>query len=188
MIERHIWRIIHESTGILLIASVISMFGGIGLELMRTKLAFLVPLIILMPALNDMIGDFGAIIASRFTLMLFEKEIHEKKWWRERPLHHLFMVILGIGILAAIYVAVLSYFIAVAKGFPFDLVMIQKVILISVIATILLVCILFAVSIIGGFYVYRKKHDPDNYLIPIATALADFGSMIMLTLLIMWLL
>jgi cation transporter-like permease len=187
MIERHIWRIIHESAGILIVASVISTFGGIGLEALRSKLALLMPIIILLPGLNDMIGDFGAIIASRFTLMLYQKEIQEKQWWREHKIHHLFFVILGIAVLAAIYVAGLAYLIAMAKGFPFDLLLIEKVVFVSVLATIFLICVLFFVSIVGGFYVYRRKHDPDNYLIPLATAIADFGSMLVLSGLLMWL-
>ncbi len=186
MIERHIWKILRESIGILIIASAISSLGGIGLEALRTKIALLVPIIILLPALNDMIGDFGAIIASRFTTMLYEKEIKEKKWWTEPELHHLFFVVLGIAVLAAIYVAILAYFIAMLKGFPFDMIMAQKVMLVSIITTMLLVFILFLVSTIGGFYVYRKKHDPDNYLIPLATALADFGSMITLSAMVMF--
>ena len=76
MIERHIWKIIHESVGILIIASVISTLGGIGLEALQSKLTWLVPIIIVLPALNDMIGDFGAIVASRFTTMLYKKEVH----------------------------------------------------------------------------------------------------------------
>lgn len=187
MIERHIWKIIHESAGILIIASVISTFGGIGLETLRTKLALLMPILILLPGLNDMIGDFGAIVSARFTTMLYKKEVHEKKWWKEQKIHHLFFIILGIGVLAAIYISVLSYIIAMMKGFAYDAIILQKIMFITIMTTIFLVCILFLVSVIGGFYVYRKRHDPDNYLIPIATAIADFGSMIVLTLMIMWL-
>jgi cation transporter-like permease len=119
--------------------------------------------------------------------MLYQKEVHERYWWRERNLHHLFYVILGIATLAAIYAAGLAYAIALAQGFPFDLMVLEKVIFISLISTIFLVCVLFLVSIVGGFYVYRHKHDPDNYLIPLATAIADFGSMLVLTGLLRWL-
>lgn len=186
MIELHVWKILRESTGILIIASAISSLGGIGLEKLGTELTLLLPILILLPALNNMIGSFGTIIASRFTTMLYEKEIKEKKWWTEPELHHLFFVVLGIAVLAAIYAAILAYFIAMLKGFPFDIMLAQKVLLVSILTTILLVFILFLVSTIGGFYVYRKKHDPDNYLIPIATALADFGSMIVLSAMIMF--
>jgi cation transporter-like permease len=184
MIERHIWKIIRESIGILAIASIISSFGGIGLEKLGTKLAWLLPILILLPALNNMIGSFGTIIASRFTTMLYEKEIKEKKWWKEPELHHLFFVIIGIAAISSIYVSVLAYFIAVLKGFQFDIAIAQKIIFITIVTTLLLVIVLFLVSIIGGFYVYRKKHDPDNYLIPLSTALADFGSMALLSLLV----
>ena len=184
MIERHIWKILHESIGILILASAISSLGGIGIESLRSQVVWLVPVIILIPALNDMIGDFGAIIAQRFTTMLYKKEIHEKKWLKDRKIHHLFFVIMGIAVLAALYAAMVSYFIAIAKGFPFEWWLLGRILLMGLLTTITLVIIIFFVSIIGGFYVYKKRHDPDNYLIPIATAIADFGSMIVLSALI----
>ena len=187
MMDKHIWRIIHESIGILVVASVISSLGGIGLETLRAQLAWLIPIVILLPALNDMIGDFGAIVASRFTVMLYKKEVHEKHFWRDRELHHLFFVIFGIAVLAAIYVACLSYFLALVRGFPFDLILIGKVLFISLLSTILLVSILFFICVLGGFYVYKHKHDPNNYLIPLATAFADLGSMVLLSILVAWL-
>lgn len=45
-------------------ASCISMIGGIGLELTEDKLLPIVPLVIAMPALNTMVGNYAAIIAA----------------------------------------------------------------------------------------------------------------------------
>lgn len=187
MINHHMWKIFRESVGILIVASIISTLGGVGLEALMPKLVFLMPIIILLPSLNDMIGGFGSIIASRFAMMLFKKEISEKHWWKRHSVHHLFLVTMGVAVLAALYVSVLAYAVAMLRGFSFDFVVFQKVTFIAMVTTIFLVCVLFLVSIIGGFYVYRKKHDPDNYLIPLTTAIGDFGSMILLALLVAWL-
>ena len=184
MIDRHIWKILHESIGIIILASAISSLGGIGIESLRTQIVWLVPVIILLPTLNDMIGDFGSIVSQRFTTMLYQKEIQEKKWLKDPKIHHLFFVIMGIAVLAAVYAAMLSYFVAIAKGFPFEWWLLGRILLIALLTTITLVIIIFFVSVIGGFYVYKKRHDPNNYLIPIATAIADFGSMIVLSALI----
>ncbi len=185
--RNHFWNIIKESTAIIIFASLISTLGGIGLEALFDKNIVLLPIIILIPALNDLIGSFGTIIASRFTTMLFKKEVHEKNWWHQPKLYHLFFLPIGIAVFASVYVALLAYGISMIQGFPFDKIMIQKIIFIAMIITITLVSILFFVSIIGGFYVYKKKHDPDNYLIPLTTAIGDFGSMMLLALIVAWL-
>src|SRR3989338_5827245 len=59
--------IIKESIKILLLASIISSVGGLALEHIKTVFISIMPLIILMPTLNDMIGDYGTIISSRFS-------------------------------------------------------------------------------------------------------------------------
>jgi len=49
---------------------------------------------------------------------------------------------------------------------------------------LVLVAILFLTSITAGLYFYRKGEDPNNFLIPITTSIADFGNMIVLTVLV----
>jgi len=178
------WKIIKESVGILLLASLLSTLGGFGIESVRNNLFLLLPLLILMPALNDMTGDYGGIIASRFTTMLALKHIKEKAWWKSHLLHRLFGEVFIIGTLSAVYITVLAGFIAAFKGFPMDWSVFQRVLLIALSTTWLLICVLFVICVLGGFYVYKRKHNPDNYLIPIATSVADLGAMFILTLLV----
>jgi cation transporter-like permease len=178
------WRVITQSIGMLLLASLLSTIGGFGIESVRQNLFFLLPLLILMPALNDMTGDYGGIIASRFTTMLALKHIREKEWWKSHLLHRLFGEVFIIGTLSAAYISVLAGLIAAFRGFPMNWDLFQRVLLVALSTTWLLVCVLFVVCVLGGFYVHKKKHDPDNYLIPLATSLADLGSMLILTVLV----
>ena len=67
--------IIRESVKVLLFASLISSFGGFALEHIKVVFASITPLIILLPVLNDMIGDYGIIMSSRLATMLHEKKI-----------------------------------------------------------------------------------------------------------------
>src|SRR3989344_4456058 len=67
--------IIRESIKILIFASVLSSLGGLALEHIKAIFVSVLPLIILLPTLNDMVGDFGTIIASRFSTMLHENWI-----------------------------------------------------------------------------------------------------------------
>ncbi len=181
---RLVWRIITESIGILVLASLLSSIGGFGIEGIKTSIIALLPLLILMPALNDMTGDYGIIIASRFTTMLFEKKIRPKGWWRSHYIHRLVGEILIIALFSAVYITVLASIIAWFNSFPMSWNLFVRILLIAVATTLLLVAILFVVCILGGFYVYKHKHDPDNYLIPLATGLADLGSMFILAVLV----
>lgn len=178
------WRIITESIGILILASVLSTIGGFGIESIKKDIFLLLPLLILMPALNDMVGDYGTIIASRFTTMLELGRIKEAHWWRSHELHRMLGEVLIIGTFSAVYITVLASVIAWFKGFAMHWDAFQRILLIALSTTWALIFVLFVVSVLGGFYVYKKKHDPDNYLIPLSTSLADLGSMLILAVLV----
>jgi len=181
---RLVWRIITESIGILVLTSLLSSVGGFGIEGIKASIIALLPLLILMPALNDMTGDYGIIIASRFTTMLFEGKIKPKAWWRSHHIHRLLGEVFIIAVFSAIYITVLASVIAWFRGFPMSWNLFVRILLIAVTTTMLLVAVLFMVCVLGGFYVYRRKHDPDNYLIPLATGIADLGSMFILAFLV----
>jgi mgtE-like transporter len=178
--ERTTQKIFRESVRILLVTSLISSIGGIGIESVKYKIIALLPFLILLPALNDLVGDFGSIVASKFTTLLYLKKVSRKDWMHAKPLHDLFTTVMCVAAVSAVYICGLAYAIAFIRGFPFNLLLLLEMLSISLLATVLLVFILFIVSIIGGLYVHKRGHDPDNYLIPIATSIADFGSMLMI--------
>lgn len=178
------WKIVTESAGMLLLASALSTLGGFGIQSVAHDLFFLLPLLILMPALNDMTGDYGGIVASRFTTMLYQGKIRQKNWWKSHQLRKLFAEVLVIGTFSAGYISVLAGVIAWFKGYAMSWDVFQRILLIALATTWLLVTLLFVICVLGGFYVFKRKHDPDNYLIPLATSLADLGSMLCLTVLI----
>ncbi|MEM4368942.1 MAG: magnesium transporter, partial [Candidatus Woesearchaeota archaeon] len=180
-------KIVFESIGILVFASITSSIGGIGIELIERKIIFFLPLLIVIPALNDMIGDFGTITASNFTTLLYMGRINAKNWNKNFELRKLFIRIVLTSFLSALYLGVGAYLLAMAKGFEFDLSLFLKVLFTTVSITAALVFIIFLLSVIGGFYVYKQNHDPDNYLIPLTTAIADVVSMLVLAFMVSWL-
>ncbi len=175
--------IIKESIKILLLASFISSLGGLALEQVRTLFLSILPLIILLPSLNNMIGNYGTIISSRFSTMLYEGEI-KSKWWKNPDLKKLFvqigvMTIIGAVLSSAVAIGI-TYFSPQGISFATAL----KVFLIVVIDMVVLTNILFFVAIFAGIHIYKKKGDPNNFLIPITTSIADFANMAVLALLI----
>jgi len=179
-------KIIKESVKILVAASIISSVGGIGFEVLKVKIAALIPLLIMLPALNDMIGDFGTIISSKFTMLLYQKKIH-KSWWKSYELGDQFRIISTIALFAAFYLGVLSVIIAYIQGAAISIVEALKVIAIAFMSTATLVMVIFFLAIVGGLWVYKRGKDPNNFLIPITTSVADFSSLILFSLMVAFL-
>jgi len=172
-----IWKIIKESWKVLIIASILSSIGGFGLKTIQEKLVIFLPLLIALPALNDMIGDFGTIITAKFTTSLFEGKI-KKPLIKSYFVKHLFKDIMPIALFMAVYISLLSVLVALFMGFETNFVFFLKMLLITLVSTASLVILIFLVAIIGGYKVYKNKEDPDDILIPITTSIADLGTMI----------
>lgn len=176
--------IIRESIKILLFASILSSFGGLMLEHIKIAFISLVPLVILMPAMNSMIGGYGSIISSRFSTMLHEGRI-KKGWGGNKELRKLLIQVLIISALTACLSALVAIIVSALSGHGMNIALIYNVFFIAVVDSLLLVVIMFFVSVLAGTYFYKKKEDPNNFLIPIATSVADFGNMLILSVLIL---
>lgn len=175
--------IIKESIKILILASILSSIGGFALEKIKTIFISITPLLILLPALNSMIGDYGTIISSRFSTMLHEGKVRTK-WWKNHEIRQLFIQLLLLAIISA----AVSSFLALAitwfsEGLSAEVAI--KVFLIVLLNMLIITIVIFMIAIYAGFYYFRKKEDPNNFLIPITTSIADFGNMIILTILIL---
>jgi len=175
--------IIRESVKILIIASIISSIGGISLQSMGDKIYSIVPLLILVPAMNNMVGDFGCIVSSKFTTMLYLGKVGQK-WWRSRHLHNLFFVILITSFIMSVFIGVAASVIAYWQGFSLSFEVFLKILTIAVFSNLILVAVVFCVSIIGGLGIYGKKEDPNNFLIPIATSVADLLNLVIFAVLV----
>jgi mgtE-like transporter len=171
------FKIIKESLKILILASILSSIGGVSLQAIEKKLFLILPLLILLPGLNNMIGSFGTIMSSKFTTLLYLGKLNER-WWKSKELMSTIWIIIITALISAIYIGLLSNLIAFWRGFSITPDLVVKVMFISLLATVLLVSLIICISIIAGFRVYKKNKDPDNFLIPITTSIADLGSML----------
>lgn len=177
------YKIIRESFYVLILTSILSTLGGIGLESIQKKLFIFLPFLIILPAINDMIGDFGGIISSKFTTLLF-LGIIEEEWWKSKKLIDLFLKIIITSFFSSLYLIFLAIIFSLIKGLYFDFTFYIKFMLINILITMVLVIIISLVSILGGFFVHKKNQDPDNYLIPITTSIADVLTIVLISLVI----
>jgi len=93
-------RILKESFGILILASILSSIGGIGLETVQEKIFLILPLLILLPALNGMVGNFGIIFSSRYTTLLYQKKLGKTRFMNKALKKH-FLLVLFVSIICA---------------------------------------------------------------------------------------
>ncbi len=160
----------------LIFASCLSSIGGISLSFTREKILLILPLLILLPALNNMVGGYGTIIASKFTTWLYRGTI-PPHWWKSKRLRSLFKNIFLIACLYSFLNAGLASALSFYQDFPLTLSVFLRVLLIGVVTTTAIVFFLSFLVILIGIYLNRRRLDPDNYLIPFATALADLGAL-----------
>ncbi len=81
----------------------------------------------------------------------------------------------------ALYTSLLALFVASLKGFVFSGSLAFTIIGIAVITTITIFVLIFILAVVGGLFIYHRKADPNNFLIPMTTSIADFGSLIVLS-------
>ncbi len=178
--------IIRESIKILIFASLVSSFGGLALEQIKPIFVSIIPLIVLLPAINGLIGSFGTVISARFSTMLHEGKVRGSiaKAMANKEIGKLFLQIFIVALIMASAAAILAIFSRGMPIYPLFVVNAAKIFLITIMDVALLVAILFAVAISAGIYIFRKGEDPNNFLIPITTSIADFANMFLLAFLI----
>jgi cation transporter-like permease len=175
--------ILKESIQILLLSAILSAAGGMALENIKDIFIVIVPLIILMPTLNDMVGDYGTIISSRFSTMLHEGKV-KRKWWTESSIKILFWQIFIIALLTTLISTTIALIVSLFSNYALNALIILKVFAITTIDVAFLVIIMFISSVVLGLHYFNKKEDPNNFLIPIITSVADFGNMIIMAVLV----
>jgi cation transporter-like permease len=89
-----------------------------------------------------------------------------------------------IALIAALYIGALSSWVAYLQGSAVGTELLFHVLEVALIAAIVLTSLIFAVSIFGGLAIYRRREDPNNFLIPLTIAIADFGSLVVLSALV----
>jgi len=177
--------IVLQSLKVLLFAVLISSFGGLALERVKETVLSILPFVILLPALNDMAGDFGSVVASRFSAMLYEGKI-VGKWMNNKELNTLLFQLIVVGVVVSMLAAIGAVIISQLHGIAISPQDALKVVGITIIDIVVLVMLIFLASIIAGIYFFKRQEDPNNFLIPIVTSIADVANIFVLCALVLF--
>lgn len=152
--------------------SSISLLGGIGLELVKEKILPLIPLIIALPALNTMVGDYSAIIASH------AGDPKDTKKTRKKLIKALSRAI-WVNILGII---ILSLVLAARREYIFEQIFILKFVIFVVISMITTIVLMYAITRLLDKILEERKLNSDDVLIPVVTTVSDVMMLGLITL------
>lgn len=175
--------ILKESLFALVIAFAFGIVGGVSLQALESNFVFLLPLIILLPSLNGMVGNYSMIMVSRLSTLLFTKGVL-RNWWKLEDIHKIIRTIFIVALLSSIYIGTASSFIAYLKGFSLTTGAVVKVLQVSLFTTLVMVGIVIIISATSVLYVYKRKEDPNNLVMPIMTSVADLGTILVFALMV----
>ncbi len=144
-------------------ASSISLLGGMGLELAAERLLPLVPMIIALPALNTMVGDYATVIAAH------AGDPNERPRSR-RELARAISISVFINIFG---VFGLSVVLAINRDYAFTTAVLVKFGLFILLAVIGVVAFMFTITLFLDKIFEKRKLNPDDLLIPIVTTISD---------------
>lgn len=170
------WReIFKESAPLLSLMAFIGIMGGqILYEIEDTLLAIPVFLVIL-PMMNGLGGNLGAILGARISSGLHSGYISPNLFDKEMGVNVYLTTIMGGITYTTVALGV------AASTSVIDLnVMAVNLILIIVGAGAIITVSTVLLTVLVSLWSYKKRLDPDNIVIPVITTLADFISIIAL--------
>jgi len=139
-------------------------------------------LLLVLPALNSLIGDVSTVLVSRLTTHLYigtlQPKIQKSKRLKE-DFYGLFLTLL-LSLGALIF---LGYLVSMISGI--QIVNPLLIIFIVSITVLLIFAIMFILSFISAIVLFKRGMDPNNLLIPFVTSLADFLTPLFLILFIL---
>ncbi len=144
-------------------ASCISLIGGIGIEAVQAKLLPLIPLIIALPALNTMVGDYAAIIAAHAS-------DPAERTTTKRQLARAIAKAIWVNVIG---VLILSVFIAWQREYLFTSLFLIKFIAFVTVAMLVIVAGMFGLTTLLDKLLENHKLNPDDILIPVVTTITD---------------
>lgn len=154
------------------IASSISLIGGLGIEMVEEKLLSIIPLLIALPALNSMVGDYATLIAAHAG----------DPTERTRSKTDIVRAIVPAVMVNIVIIIGLSLMLGVARDYALESSFVIKFIGFVVFSVISIIAIMFLMTIMLDKLLLRHRLNPDDLLIPIVTTISDIFMLGMIAL------
>ncbi|MFW9818622.1 MAG: magnesium transporter [Candidatus Thorarchaeota archaeon] len=155
----------------MVISSFIGLISGTVLSFSEDLLYTIPLMLLIIPALNSLIGDISTVLVSRLTTHLYIGTIPPKIQKSKRLLEDFYGLIITL-LLSLGALLVIGFLVGIISGIR----IVNPLLMIFIITiTILLIFfIMFFTLFIGAIFLFKRGKDPNNFLIPFVTSLADF--------------
>ena len=147
------------------------LISGTLLSLNEALLSAIPIMLLIIPALNSLIGDISTVLVSRLTTHLYIGTISPKIRKSDRLKEDFYGLLITLLLsLGALFI--LGYLIGAISGIK----IVNPIIMVLIITfTILLIFFMMFISLfLGAIFLFKRGKDPNNFLIPFVTSLADF--------------
>ncbi|MFX0047920.1 MAG: magnesium transporter [Candidatus Hermodarchaeota archaeon] len=164
-------KIFKESIIVVIISSIMGLFSGTLLSNNKMILSSFPIILLVLPSLNSLIGDMSTVLVSRLTSHLYIGTIPAKIQSSDRLKQDFYGLLITI-LLSLIALISLGYILGSVTGIE----IVNPLLIISIISITILILFgfMFVVLFMGSILIFRKGKDPNNFLIPMITSLADF--------------
>ncbi|HEC38891.1 MAG TPA: hypothetical protein ENI29_11700 [bacterium] len=167
---KYFFKIFKESIIIVIISSLIGLISGTLLSSNKALLITVPIMLLILPALNSLIGDISTVLVSRLTTHLYIGTIRPRVRNSERLKEDFYglLITLLLSLGALIF---LGYLVSVISGIK--IVNPLVISLIMCITVLLIFAMMFLLSFISAIVLFKRGMDPNNFLIPLITSLTD---------------
>jgi cation transporter-like permease len=136
------------------------------------EILYTIPIMLLIiPALNSLIGDISTVLVSRLTTHLYIGTLSPKIQKSDRLKEDFYGLLITL-LLSLIVLLFLGYLVGFISGV--QIVNPLLMIFIITITVLLIFIIMFLTLFIGAIILFKRGTDPNNFLIPFVTSIADF--------------
>jgi mgtE-like transporter len=133
---------------------------------------YMIPIMLLIiPALNSLIGDMSTVLVSRLTTHLYIGTLSPKIQKSDRLKEDFYGLLITL-LLSLVALLFLGYLVGVILGIR--IVNPILMILIIIFTVFIIFFMMFITLFIGAIFLFKRGMDPNNFLIPFVTSLADF--------------
>lgn len=141
----------------------IALMGGLGIQAMRDELLSFTPLLIALPAMNAMTGDYATLIAAH---------VGDPEMYRQRLRKLMLSLLISVPI-SLVSVTAMSLFVASLQGFTITTsVLVQYIAMIAVALISILGLTILSIFVINKILKNREINS-DDVLIPMANTIAS---------------
>jgi cation transporter-like permease len=144
-------------------AASIGLIGGVALQSVEKELFVLIPLVIALPALNMMAGDYASLIAAHAGDLQHRKTLNRK----------LLLSLLGALPISIAGVITLSIVIASLQNYSLTQEFMMRFSIFVIVALLSVVAVVYLSTTLLDGYLAKKKVNSDDVLIPFSNVLAS---------------